>query len=541
VTEASPRSAPKRKPSHLKAAGKLLSKEARRIVGKHRGRLGDEMADRIEAVRARVDQRLGEKNWIKLEERCEELDELLHKHASFARKGALRETAENVGLAVLVALALRSCLYEPFKIPSPSMVPTLVPEDHIFVNKFRYGVQIPFTTKIVAMDMVSEVERGEVVVFRYPLDEKLDYIKRVVGLPGDTVKVKDEQIWIKRPGAEDFERVPRERLDTPCPDNFGEGTVDNCVLFRETLDEHDYLVKIDRRAPGATRGRTRVLTVPEGHLMVMGDNRRHSADSLQWTRRVEAVFADKLVTDKDLRDLTDGRIFRDERSQSYTTEANQDEVTYIAERNSGRHDMRLQVWRNPGLGVRATFAAASEGLEPTSIEDILAQDPGRLSKGTQARLRDAAQRFRGLAVSSDDERHVAAIRVAGAEPDAEVIAKLSCGLEVCPSRGELARELLSLADALDADEQRPARELLRRPGGFTYTPLSRVTSTSAFIFPAKRMILNRFSGCALGDRRAKERSSLRRHTERLSDRGACCLNRNSSGTKASKRGTERPW
>ena len=372
-------------------------------------------------------------------------------------------------MAVIVALGLRSCLYEPFKIPSPSMVPTLVPGDHIFVNKFRYGVQIPFTTTIVAEDAVSGIERGEVVVFRYPLDPEQDYIKRVIGLPGDELKIKDESIAIKRPGESEYVKVERRRLSEPCPDDFGQGAVENCVLFEETLDGHSYIVRIDRNAAGATRGQYKFYRVPEGHLMVMGDNRRHSADSLQWSQRVEAVFADKLITDKDLRDTTQSRIFRDERGDTYSTDADIDEVTYVAERNSKAHDMELQVWRSPSLGARAVFAAASAGLEPSTLSELAHQQPDELTKGTLERIDDASGRLRGLAVKRSEDAWISASWMRGADGETPVVTKLSCGVEVCPTAGHFARELLSIVDAVDADEQRPAKELMRRPGGFTYT------------------------------------------------------------------------
>ncbi|MBL4683038.1 MAG: hypothetical protein JKY37_00500, partial [Nannocystaceae bacterium] len=128
-------------PRHVRAAAKLLAKEAGKILKKHGGRIAAAPADamrdcieKIEALRATEDV-------AALEQQAKRLDELLHQHASFARKSALRETAENIAIAVIVALGLRSCLYEPFKIPSGSMMPTLRSGDHIFVNKFVYGVQ----------------------------------------------------------------------------------------------------------------------------------------------------------------------------------------------------------------------------------------------------------------------------------------------------------------------------------------------------------------------------------------------------------------
>src|SRR5690606_15776494 len=131
------------------------------------------------------------------------------RHATFARKSAFRETAENIAVAVLIALGLRSCFYEPFKIPSGSMMPTLRKGDHIFVNKFIYGIQIPFTSTVVGQSL-GEIERGDVIVFRYPLNEAEDFIKRVIGLPGDEVKVQGRNVSIKRAGETAFELLGHE-------------------------------------------------------------------------------------------------------------------------------------------------------------------------------------------------------------------------------------------------------------------------------------------------------------------------------------------
>src|SRR5688572_17564674 len=148
----------------------MLQKETRRILKRHGSRIAAEPADAMRASLAAIDTLRAAEKWPALEDEAEHLDELLHQHASFARKSALRETLENVLIAVMVALGLRSCFYEPFKIPSGSMMPTLRSGDHIFVNKFVYGIQIPFTTTVIG-ESFGHIERGDVVVFRYPLDE----------------------------------------------------------------------------------------------------------------------------------------------------------------------------------------------------------------------------------------------------------------------------------------------------------------------------------------------------------------------------------
>jgi hypothetical protein len=121
--------APSRSPGHVRAGAKALSREAQKIIRKHRARIDEVVLGEIEATVAEIEriraQRPNEDIAL-LEFQAEHLDELLHHHASFARKSALRDTIENIGIAVLVALTVRSCVYEPFKIPSGSMMPVIV-------------------------------------------------------------------------------------------------------------------------------------------------------------------------------------------------------------------------------------------------------------------------------------------------------------------------------------------------------------------------------------------------------------------------------
>src|SRR6188472_1433387 len=121
------------------------------------------------------------------------LDEVMDDHLAFARKSTLREYAESIGVAIAVALLLRAFVVEAFQIPSGSMIPTLEVGDHIFVSKFSYGLSIPFTD--VKIMQYGEPARGDVIVFKYPLDKSIDYIKRVVALPGDTVEVRQGDLF----------------------------------------------------------------------------------------------------------------------------------------------------------------------------------------------------------------------------------------------------------------------------------------------------------------------------------------------------------
>lgn len=170
---------------------------------------------------------------------------------------------------ILIVLLLRSFLVEPFRIPSGSMMPTLLDGDFILVNKFSYGIRLPvINKKIIGL---GEPERGDVVVFRFPRDPRVDYIKRIVGLPGDIVTYRDKTVYING------EPVHQELQGT----YVGEGTAfaaTGASLRSESLGDvkHEILI-----TPEKHDGNYEVR-VPAGHYFVMGDNRDNSNDSRFW-------------------------------------------------------------------------------------------------------------------------------------------------------------------------------------------------------------------------------------------------------------------
>jgi signal peptidase I len=182
-----------------------------------------------------------------------------------------------------VVLVLRSWVAEPFRIPSSSMVPTLLIGDFILVNKFAYGLRLPVNNrKFLA---VGEPQRGDVVVFRPPQHPDQDWIKRVMGLPGDTIAYRDDTVWVN---GKPLQYVPRGRY-------VGEGRNAESTgarLLTEQLPGHAHPVLERDDLPFFAQGEGE-WTVPAGHYFVMGDNRDNSEDSRFWGFLPEANLRGK--------------------------------------------------------------------------------------------------------------------------------------------------------------------------------------------------------------------------------------------------------
>lgn len=164
------------------------------------------------------------------------------------KKHILREYAESILIAIVMALIIKTFLIQAFKIPSGSMIPTLKIGDHILVNKFVYGTKLPFTDRIIIP--FGKPERNDIIVFKFPEDEKKDFIKRVVGLPGDLIEIRNKSVYINGKLLEESYAAHNDPIVYPAGiqprDNFGP------------------------------------VVVPADSYFVMGDNRDFSLDSRYW-------------------------------------------------------------------------------------------------------------------------------------------------------------------------------------------------------------------------------------------------------------------
>lgn len=181
------------------------------------------------------------------------------------------ENVKSILIAVFIALFIRTFIIEAFKIPSGSMIPSLLIGDHLFVNKFVYGVKLPFINRTIIKG--KKPERGEVVVFRYPRDESKDYIKRVIGVENDEIEIRDRVLYVNGEKIKNKFEGFGEFFEKDCRLTRGRimkehiGNVEHSIMAQDDL----YLFK--DFGP---------VKVKKGHIFVMGDNRDNSSDSRDW-------------------------------------------------------------------------------------------------------------------------------------------------------------------------------------------------------------------------------------------------------------------
>ncbi|WP_420100602.1 signal peptidase I [Bosea sp. (in: a-proteobacteria)] len=191
-------------------------------------------------------------------------------------EGGILETIKVVVQALLIALVIRTLLFQPFNIPSGSLIPTLLIGDYLFVSKYTYGYSrysIPFGPPVFSGRVwAAEPKRGDIAVFKLPSDNSTDYIKRVIGLPGDRIQMINGILNING------QPVKRERIeDYVTADNWGRSVP--VIRYRETLPNGVTHEILEREGDTGTFDNTKLFVVPPGHFFMMGDNRDNSEDS----------------------------------------------------------------------------------------------------------------------------------------------------------------------------------------------------------------------------------------------------------------------
>lgn len=201
-----------------------------------------------------------------------------------SKKEKFKKEAKSISIIVITVLIFRSVLFEPFRIPSGSMIPTLMIGDFILVNKFAYGFKLPFSDiSLFGIDSdpvylfgEDAPKRGDVVVFKYPSDPSINYIKRVIGLPGDSVEIREKRVFINDQPIDQVEIDGREIM-SDMDEKFKNY---NLKFYKANTGEHDHTIQQDIDNYYKTDYEKRVI--PEGKYFVMGDNRDFSYDSRYW-------------------------------------------------------------------------------------------------------------------------------------------------------------------------------------------------------------------------------------------------------------------
>jgi signal peptidase I len=291
---------PVRKLERARREARRFAADARRLAARHRRRLPESAREQIEAAAGEAEAAAAGGDPDRLSAALRALDALWADHLAARAKPLWREYGEAILVAVVLALAVRALVVEAFVIPSGSMAPTLLAGDHVFASRLAYAVRLPFTR--VRLLELGAPRRGDVIVFESPRDPGTDVVKRVVGVPGDVVELREQRLYVNGVAQ------PRSPAGEVAYEERGEETgapfLDTCRRYRESLakgvlavpDAEDegaaeaswqaaaaggvatYDVMQCRRARLASREGPYEVVRP-GHVFVLGDNRDRSADS----------------------------------------------------------------------------------------------------------------------------------------------------------------------------------------------------------------------------------------------------------------------
>lgn len=256
-----------------------LIKDTKSVLSTRSGVIDPEISEKARKKIEKLERVLNLDDTRDLEKEYSDLKTFSDNNLSGYRKSKLRQNIESILIALGLALLIRTFVIQPFKIPSGSMIPTLLIGDHLLVNKFVYGTNIPFTD--IVLFPVDNIDRGDVIVFKFPEESErgprkgVHYIKRVIAVEGDSVDIRGNDIYINN------QKVEKNYMGTySYEDNGINITAD---MYRQFLTDHDFKILYKKGSTTTTKGRLSFpLKVPEDTVFVMGDNRDNSYDSRFW-------------------------------------------------------------------------------------------------------------------------------------------------------------------------------------------------------------------------------------------------------------------